>query len=177
MVFAHKAIGFDRAGRKERRQSRLVERIDVPPRRIGAPAGLAGAAPDAKVLSIWHADQQRSGSHPLELNAGALKLRDVLEYLGAKDKIKVTGFELQPRGITLDALHPRVIDGRHVEIQRNHSVETLGQQEGEMTVSGTDVQRGSAPRGETGDEISRSRLLGGCLPVLSHVHGQPPGVA
>jgi hypothetical protein len=132
--------------RKQTFETALVESVDMSPGGIRAATRVAGGAIQTNVLLIRHADEKLVTTHALQLAADGLENRrgHVFQRLGAENEIDRFARQLERYCISLDAFHTGVLDSRPCQIQRNHSLKALGQQDREMTIPRANVKRRGA---------------------------------
>lgn len=145
------------------------------PRRISSAACLASGAPHAQILPVRNADQQLAATDANHLPAGRRQSghRDVLQNLGAKNKVKVAIRELERGRITRYTLNPGMHEGGPLQIESHNPVEALREQTREEPVPCAHIQRESATlRGQT-HEVGRSESLPFRCAVPTEIHGDP----
>jgi hypothetical protein len=121
----------------------LVEAVDVAPRGVLPATRVACRAPDTEILFVRNANQEFSFANALELAADGrqYRVRDVLEHLGAENELDRLVSEAEVSRVALYTDNSWMSDGGLSQIERDNFIETLGEKEREVAISGSNVER------------------------------------
>jgi len=137
----------------------LAERIYMPPRGTDRPAPMTGHSADSNILPVRNSNHNVARCHSGQFRARPVKVRNMLQHLGAQYRLDRTCPERQPGKIARKAI--AVPEMERLQIQSNHLAKSIREELGVVSLTRAGIQEaGRAPHKRLNAALSLLLLRG-----------------